>query len=471
MRSPFYLDKRPNGYYRVRFCDLKTGIVSVAKSTHTKNLKEARTIVFNWLQNGIPEGRIDGITKTESITTAVNKTAYDAAVHLLKNVSFTDSEKKKLSDVMHNFLGITASPSVSSEKNSAQSDATPIKSDRKAITESRLCEWLTKFWTPETSKYIQSKRAHGLPCTERHCYEMRGLINRYWLPFFGDNTLIGELDQDALEDFFMSLKLENELSGATINKAINSGSVALKFAFEHKMLSENPMTGIMRYKTDEVKRGILDDEEVSALFRMDWNSETQRLASLLGAFCGMRAGEIAGLRVCDIGDDVIHIRHAWSTKDGLKSTKNYLCRDVPVIPQIGRELLAHAKEGRNFSDLSYIFFSPRQNQNQPVDPSDFEDGLCWALNRIGISEEQRKERNIVFHSWRHYYAKQMAERMKLEQAQQALGHLTPEMTRHYSDHRIKQDFEVLTKAMTDTYNHILKFPEPQNTEYGCKALA
>jgi len=470
---PFYLDKQKNGYFRVRFVDSVTGLRGTGKSTHKKTYNEALAVVLDWMKEGIPDMRINWHMPENAtlITTVGNKTAYDTTVHLLKNASFTDNEKSKLSDMLHKLLDITVSPVVSAEKKVLQSDAAAVSPDRKSIEERRLCEWLTEFWTPETSKYIRSRRAHGLPCTERHCYEMRGLINRYWLPFFGDNTLVGEIDQDALEDFFMSLKLENELSGATINKAINSGSVAFKFAFEHKTIPENPMTGIMRYKTDEVKRGIPEDEEVTALFHMDWNSEAQRLASLLGAFCGMRAGEIAGLRVCDIGDNVIHIRHAWSTKDGLKSTKNYLCRDVPVIPQISKALLAHAKECRNYSDLSYIFFSPRLNQNQPVDPSDFEDGLCWALNKIGISEVQRRERNIVFHSWRHYYAKQMAERLKLEQAQQALGHLTPEMTKHYSDHRIKQDFEVLTKAMTDTYNHIFKFPEQQNTEDNFMALA
>ena len=51
-----------------------------------------------------------------------------------------------------------------------------------------------------------------------------------------------------------------------------------------------------------------------------------------------------------------------------------------------------------------------------------------------ISEEQRKERNIVFHSLRHYCATQIAQRASLEIAMKILGHRTEEMTRLYSEH-------------------------------------
>jgi integrase len=43
---------------------------------------------------------------------------------------------------------------------------------------------------------------------------------------------------------------------------------------------------------------------------------------MLAMVTGMRAGEIQGLRVQDLGKDCLYIRHSWNRVDGLKTTKN-----------------------------------------------------------------------------------------------------------------------------------------------------
>jgi integrase len=468
MRRLFYLYER-SGYYFVRFNDPKTGVMTTAKSTHKKNEDEAKAVVYEWLQHGIPDAHMNcrNNQSETSVTTVDNAINLKNVLRLTETLSEEQAKRLFLQLSQKYSNSVLVSSTTLSDDNSRKTAGELSK----CIGERKLCEWLMEFWTAETSKYVRDRRAHGMPCTERHCYDMRGIITRYWIPFFGDTTLIKEIDQDALEDFFMNLKIEQKLAGATVNKAINAGSVAFKFAVSHKWLFDNAMQGIMRFTPDEAKRGILEDEEVAAIFKVKWDNDVHRLASLLSAFCGLRAGEISALRVCDIGENVIHIRHAWNEQDGLKPTKNYLCRNVPVMPEVSKMLIEHAEESNCFSDLSFVFFSYKNEQKQPLLPSVFESGFYRALNKIGISDEQRIERNIVFHSWRHYYAKKLSEQMKIEQAQQALGHLTPEMTQHYADHQQKQDFDLLEKAMTDTYNHILKFPEQVSTENDCKVLA
>ena len=55
-----------------------------------------------------------------------------------------------------------------------------------------LCEFLHNFWTPEKSEYIKNKRAHNKSIGDYHCKEMYNMVNRYWLPFFGEDFTVGD---------------------------------------------------------------------------------------------------------------------------------------------------------------------------------------------------------------------------------------------------------------------------------------
>ena len=53
----------------------------------------------------------------------------------------------------------------------------------------------------------------------------------------------------------------------------------------------------------------------------------------------MRQGEIAALRLEDIGTDRIYIRHSWSKYEGLKETKTNECREIKIPKQLRDMLL------------------------------------------------------------------------------------------------------------------------------------
>lgn len=58
---------------------------------------------------------------------------------------------------------------------------------------------------------------------------MRGMVNRYWLPFFGEEFTVGELSEQYLEDFLQELANFRGLKGATINHARTCGANGLKW--------------------------------------------------------------------------------------------------------------------------------------------------------------------------------------------------------------------------------------------------
>ena len=55
---------------------------------------------------------------------------------------------------------------------------------------------------------------------------------------------------------------------------------------------------------------------------------------MLALYTGMRQGEIAALRLEDIGADRIYIRHSWSKYEGLKETKTNECREIKIPPPL-----------------------------------------------------------------------------------------------------------------------------------------
>ena len=449
---PFYLYPNASGYYNVIFIDPISGKKLTDKSTHTKDKVEAAMIATTWLQNGIPESRPN----------ARNYHAAETKFNLnLKSIAqtVTEEEAQTLISMLTQRFNFTVSeqpavtkPILLEPEKKAQKIATP-KPQKAGIP---LSSFLLNFWDFDNSDFIKRYIAHGHNMTKRHTQMMLGLVKNYWKPYFGDEITVEELDRQTLDDFFFYLHTEKQLSGGTVNKAINCGSRAMRYLFENKRIQTNPMAGIERFNAEEIGRGIPTESEVKQLLKVDWLNETYKLAFKLGIYCGLRAGEISGLRVCDLDldADLIHVRHSWNDTDGLKCPKNTDIRDLPIDHETLEELYAMARKNPNFSDLSYVFFS-QVKPEQPCWPSYYVDGLYDALEKIGVSEEQRKERNIVFHSLRHFCATILSQRTDLKTVQAVMGHRSENMSKHYSNHETQEKLDNMRNIMQVTWNDIM----------------
>ena len=449
---PFYLYPNASGYYNVIFIDPISGKKLTDKSTHTKDKVEAAMIATTWLQNGIPESRPNArsyhATETKSnlnlksiAQTVTEEEAQTLISMLTQRFNFTVSEQPAVTKQ------ILPEPAKKTPKT-----ATP-KPQKAGIP---LSSFLLNFWDFDNSDFIKRYIAHGHNMTKRHTQMMLGLVKNYWKPYFGDEITVEELDRQTLDDFFFYLHTEKQLSGGTVNKAINCGSRAMRYLFENKRIQTNPMAGIERFNAEEIGRGIPTESEVKQLLKVDWLNETYKLAFKLGIYCGLRAGEISGLRVCDLDldADLIHVRHSWNDTDGLKCPKNTDIRDLPIDHETLEELYAMARKNPNFSDLSYVFFS-QVKPEQPCWPSYYVDGLYDALEKIGVSEEQRKERNIVFHSLRHFCATILSQRTDLKTVQAVMGHRSEDMSKHYSNHETQEKLDNMRNIMQVTWNDIM----------------
>ena len=457
--QPFYLAKNSSGYYKVCFVNTETGKVINTKSTHTKNKFEANMIASSWVTKGAPE-------KRTSPSRAFNLQQADSSSIDLNSVAqrLTREEASLLIDLLNKRFNFVSSAdclntipnnSVNLVPNVQSANAEKVSDSTKPIF---LIETLTNFWDFENSEYVKKRIARGYDIKQRNCKEKLGIVKRYWAKYFDADRTVQSLTSRELDDFLMYLRIEKNLSADTVNKTMTAGNMAFEFLIKEGLITSNPLSSVERFKVNAKKRGIPTETEMKKLMELnwDWTDSVNKLAFKVAALFGLRAGEISGLQVCDIdaNADLLYIRHSWNDTDKLKDTKNGDDRIIPIEHGVALELLMNARRNPDYSDTSFVFWSPKV-AGQPMWPSSFEYDFYIAMQKIGISEEQRKERNIVFHSLRHYCATQIAQRASLEIAMKILGHRTEEMTRLYSEHETQMKLNNAKEVLAQGWNVLI----------------
>lgn len=268
----------------------------------------------------------------------------------------------------------------------------------------------------------------------------------------------------------MRLAESKNLKPKTINNILSVGTVALRWAKANEFITANPAEELPKFSDSTAKRGVLTKEEASSLFAVKWSDERAHLGNLLSMTTGLRAGEVLGLQVRDIGKDRVYVRHSWSNKDGLKSTKTAVERTVPLLGSVRDELLNLARKNpHGIRPSAYVFWSVTRT-DRPMDFHFLLDGLKDALLRITLSAEEMEDpdkvgrareywrhRAVVFHSWRHYFATHLANRVEMRAVQLATGHRSSSMAEHYAAHAQEQDFAEVAKAVMGVFENIIPF--------------
>jgi integrase len=217
------------------------------------------------------------------------------------------------------------------------------------------------------------------------------------------------------------------------------------------MIPQDVTAGLVRFSDVPEKRGVLSPLESQALFAHTWRDKRAYVASLLSCTTGLRAGEILGLKLTDVGERILNIKHSWSAYDGLKAPKNGETRRVPLLPEVRAKLLELAQDNPHGSE-GFIFYGSLADK--PVDRSVLLDGLHDTLAGIGIDAGSRR---IVFHSWRHYYAARMADRMTADQVSRITGHKSRAVFEEYADHITEQNLEEVGRVGAEVFSNLLQF--------------
>jgi integrase len=325
-----------------------------------------------------------------------------------------------------------------------------------------FCDFLLRVWDFDTSEYIKEKMTEGKQPKKSHPIEMQGVIKRYFMPYF-KQTLLCEINEEKLTEFLVYLRTEKVkeknkdknkeqkkgLSVSTVKLVRNAAIVPLRYARRKKIIRDFDFDAVIKVNGDFEERGILDRDQAEALFKLEWRNPVSRLICLIASQTAMRIGEIRALRVCDILEDRINVQHSWSEDDGgLKCTKNRANRTIPILPELYQELTEYMKNTGRYSNLSNLVF-PGKKEEKPFSHKQINKDFYEMLEKIGISDAERRDINIVFHSWRHYGAKHLAEVTNRNIGMAILGHKTPRLFDHYANHIDKDTFEGMKKAIKE----------------------
>ena len=429
----FYLHVRKGVYY-AELIDPATGQKLTARSTGRTSRDEALIIVADWLNNGIPKKG-----KTQTLEAAAE---VELMLRQIKHINLNSDDALRIVKLLRDRQLI---------------DVSAVKHGKGSISFNRF---LKSFWNYETSEYIKEKHAHGQSIGKMHAKDSIGKVKYYWLPYF-EGRQLNTITRDDLKAFSLSLSMPKEkperkglivdkLSPNSINRVMTAGLTALKWAYREGLIPDDPTNGLIHFSGKTKKRGVLTEKEAETLFNSEWKDKRAYTASL-ACTTGMRSGEVLAVKKDDIEEFTLNVRHSWNDYDGLKSPKNGESRKVPLYPEVKIKLLELLKENPH-GENGFIFYGAMEDK--PIDKNVLLKGLHEALKEIGIDH---KERGIVFHSWRHYYAARMADKMTAEQISRVTGHKSKAVFEEYADHITEKNLKEVGKVGAEVFGNILQF--------------
>ncbi len=277
-------------------------------------------------------------------------------------------------------------------------------------------------------RFIQKKLERGKNYSKNYAYIQRINLNKHIIPYFG-NKKLDDISPNMVDNWLFSFKNKG-ISNSTANHLLQTLKTMLTEVCKQGYIASSPAFNIEPLKRFSKEKGILKPNEVKRLFpenyKTNWNNYIVYTGNILAASTGMRRGEILALRDTDVKDNYIEIQYSWDhINKNLKETKTRKKRYIPIPNRVEKLII-------EIIDMhSGFIFS--WDGNKPIHENCLNEALYTALNKIGISEDERKKRNISFHSWRHFFNSYLRSNGIVDaKTQRITGHTTKEMLERYT---------------------------------------
>jgi integrase len=277
---------------------------------------------------------------------------------------------------------------------------------------------------------------------------MRSMLDARLLPAW-KHTALAAITPLAIETWALKLR-DGGLSGKRVNNYVSCFRTMLKEAYREGRLAFDPHTkGIVRALGNAPRRrGRLTLEEVRKLFAPEavttaWKGHLlYRAVNYVAAATGMRQGEILALRDGDVRDGYLHVAHSWDPKYGLGPTKSKERHDAPLYaPKVWEAIKPFLGSG------GFVF--SMDGGHRPCSGNRVTGALYAALETIGVTD--RAERNVCFHSWRHWLiSTYRAAGIPDALVRRMVGHETPQMTDNYTSF-VADDFRAVADVQAKVF--------------------
>ena len=297
--------------------------------------------------------------------------------------------------------------------------------EQKAPTFAEFCDG---WWDIDTCRYLKWRQLHD-PLSQGtiliYKYNFEKHIKEYFSKFKLD-----EINPTVIEDWLLSM-IAKGLKPSSVNIQYKTLRIMIGEAARLKIVKTNPCKEVKEIKGEEFKRQILTVEEARKLFTPDWptvwKSEIVYKAHLLAACTGLRSGELLGLKGEHVFNDYIYITGQYTRKEYIPNTKDKHNRNIPIPSQMRMELA----ELLQANGKGYVF--SEDGGKTPIAVERLNRQFDRALEKIGISNDERVKRNLSFHAWRHFFnTLLLSYNVGHKKVQAVTGHRTNKMTDHYT---------------------------------------
>ncbi len=321
-------------------------------------------------------------------------------------------------------------------------------------------DYVSNWWRWDECPYVLGKRARGKNKISRNYVEaFRGYLDRHIMPFIGKYR-ISAIKPKIIEAWLLDLRnkpsrLGTPLSPTTVNQCLMTLKIIFREGVRIGDLSYDPTVTIQPLEENRKEKSFLEPQEIKALFNEKkiqeiWEGNLIHYTlNLLAASTGMRMGECQGLQNQYIRDGYIDVLNVWARKYGLKDEpKRGSKRKIP-IPSRTQSYLNEIISFSPYTDPEDLVFWGVDGRH-PLNNKIISTTLYEAFTHIGISEEDRRQRNITFHSWRHFYNSFLRGKVPDVKLQRLTGHRTQEMTDLYTSFRV-EDFQDVLKIQEEFF--------------------
>jgi integrase len=260
--------------------------------------------------------------------------------------------------------------------------------------------------------------------------DYRLAIDAHLVDDLGGDRKLETIQQPQLEAYRDRLVREGRLSPRTINKRLTMIHGILARAMKVWRLRANPAVGVE--KVPERRSGdieVLRAVEIKQLAAAAESGQDATLYTTAG-FTGLRFGELAALRWCDVDwhRSLIHVRRALAA-GAIEEPKSGKVRSVPMVDDVAAALARLGQRELWAGDDDFVFVSPIGNH---IDYSATVKAYKRTLKSAGL-------RAIKFHGLRHSFGTIAVQAFPLSDVQAWMGHADIETTMRYVHYVPKHD--------------------------------
>ena len=285
-----------------------------------------------------------------------------------------------------------------------------------------------------------------------HVDRCRTYLQTHILPAFGSERL-DRVEPAQLEEWLF--RLAELYAQKTVNNIASAFRSMTSEAFRLSIIDDDPWKRVPLFAGDSKPRGtvtisealkLMDPSEIDSIWKGNRLNYLMNLAAML---TGRREGELLALLKDNLHDDHIDVEASWTIRYHERGpTKTKVKAPIPIPKYLYKALTEFAIWD------GYVFSYTKGHT--PATGARVADALYDALEKIGVDKDERKRRNIVFHSWRKFANSYLRSRGVPDAKIRLLTlHKTEAMTDHYTNWNpeglrdVSHEQELLANALSD----------------------